>query len=155
MSIDWQPYLDNVPAITIEAIAGIEKDLGLKIPADLRDDFMQHPGMAPLPDGIDLPDGGNTGVGPILIPADDDRSNSYSVHFALSALQEWAGATKAADLKLLPFGTNTASGWFCLDYGRDSNNPVVVFIDTGYDFGEKGARQEVAKSFSDFLSRLN
>ena len=157
MDIDWQLYVETPPMATSAALSGVESRLAVKIPDDLRTAFIQNQGLAPLSDVIDLPNGGQTAFGPLLFVGGTDQhpEYTYSVNFAIDALKEWAGQSDDTLLKLLPFGTNTGSGWFCLDYRTSLQHPSVVFVDTGYDMNEAGAITPVGSTFTDVLAKLH
>jgi hypothetical protein len=154
--MDWEPYVVDAPKGTPSAFAALEKRLGITLPEDLKIAFRDHPGDAPLQSGIKLGKVAATVFGPLLFVGGtpDHRAYSYSVEFGIEALKEWSQISDDASLKLLPFGTNTASGYFCLDYRSNPSQPHVVFIDMEYAPDERGGVTPLAASFTDMTTKL-
>jgi hypothetical protein len=154
--MDWEPYVVDAPKGTPSVFAALEKRLGISLPDDLKLAFQDHPGDAPVQSGIRLGKVAATVFGPLLFVGGtpDHKDYTYSVEFGVEALKEWAQISDDAALKLMPFGTNTASGYFCLDYRSNQTQPHVVFIDMEYAPDEPVGVTTLATSFTEMLGRL-
>jgi hypothetical protein len=154
MDIIWEPYLENVPDILASDIARVEQSIGSILPNDIQTLLQAHAGQVTQKETIALTDKGHKTVfGPILVAVQnsDFPSYTYTVSFAISALNDWDNAV--SNKKLIPFASNTASGWFCVDI----SNPAatrIVFVDTSYDPDEAGAISYIAKDVPEMLSKL-
>lgn len=110
----------------------------LPVPDDVQRLLLEHQGQAPVPEVVSLPRG--TAVfGTVLVvtpgpatPGGDDYSETYTIDYALAALQEWR-PTADGRPDFFPFASDTASGWFCVDQ-RDAAQPIVfIATDLGAD----------------------
>lgn len=152
--VDWFPYLE-IP--TPAAHADVEQatiKARLPLPADLEKLLTEHQGQVPDKDAIDLGNGGAAPFGPVLVvsPTVPDTDNhSYSVTYAIEALNEWS-PPPAGKPRFFPFASDTASGWYCVD----QNDPAqpVVFIDMNYGPHDKGAVTPVAPTVTALLAKL-
>jgi cell wall assembly regulator SMI1 len=154
MDAIWEHYLENVPEIRADDLRAVEQSSGIVLPSAVKALLMEHAGEIPMKGSIAISDQGHRTVfGPVLVSTQNTefRSLTYTVTFAIDALNTWGNAV--ASRKLVPFASNTASGWFCVDLSP-SGAARIVFIDTTYDPDEPGAISFVAKDVSDMLEKL-
>lgn len=151
--IDWSPYLEVASQTSTEAIAELEQTLGVPLPEDYKQTLTRHAGEVTTPATMPVGENSGTPFGPLLhiVPDADPIDMAYSLKTARDRLGEWGGSLAAG---LVPVASNTASGYFCLDYRTTRTNPPLVFIDMTYPPDEKGAILPVAPSFSAALDRL-
>lgn len=97
-----------------------------------------------------------TPVGPILFAGGQKGQPryTYSVDFVLSSLAEWSHGLVPGAWPLFPFCTNTASGYFCLDYRDDPIEPPIVLVDLNYDIDEPSAIVPVATDWAGMVAQL-
>lgn len=85
----------------------------------------------------------------------DHKRFTYSIEWVLGSLAEWSGTHAPGALRLFPFASNTATGYFCLDYRQSAANPPIVFVDFNYDFDEPSAVLPVAPDLVTLLADLH
>lgn len=150
---DWLPYLETpVPARQFDLDAALAL-ARLPVPDDVRRLLRDRQGQAPEPECVDLPTGGTTVLGPVLLvsPVVDPAAETYTVPYGIDALREWR-PTADGKPDFFPFASDTASGWFCLDQ-RDPAQPVV-FVDTALGLEDDGIVL-LAPSVTALLARLH
>lgn len=156
MSVVWEPYIDVPVTGSDTAIAAIEQEMNITLPDDVRDVLLHHPGDAVEPSGIRVGQKSKTTFGAILYVGGLKKHDRYrySVEKTLVSLAEWSGTGSPGAVRLFPFATNTATGYFCLDFRNTPTNPPVVFVDYNYDFDELPAILPVAPDLTSLLDQL-
>jgi hypothetical protein len=157
MAISWEPYIEVPGKGDPAPIEAVEQRTGVTLPQAIRQVLLDHAGDATLPDSIRVGTRSTTPFGPILFAGGTKggENYTYSVEFVLDKLVEWTGEASTADLPLFPFATNTASGYFCLDYrGGAAASPPIVFVDFNYDVDESSAILPVAADWQDLTGKL-
>ncbi len=157
MDVVWEHYVDNVPAITAADISSIAESAGMTLPNDVIELLQSRAGQVTTPENIAISDKGHkTPFGPVLVPLGKSQFSNYtySVFFAMDRLKEWRSSGPDNGSKYFPIATNTASGWFCLEYQKSAGAPKIVFVDTGYDPDETGAISYVADNVAGLLTKL-
>ncbi|WP_379554542.1 SMI1/KNR4 family protein [Qipengyuania sp. DGS5-3] len=153
----WEAYIE-VPVKGDEAaLAAIEQQMNVSLPADVRQVILERAGQVTEPEAINVGEARETAFSPILYAGGvkDHQRYTYSIEFVLSTLQGWAEVEELSQLKLLPFASNSASGYFCVDFRETSANPPIVFVDLGYDFEEEGAFKPAAADLASLLEKLH
>lgn len=151
--IVWSSYLEVAPETSAAAISALETTLGVDLPEDYKQALAEHAGEVTTPATMPVGERSGAPFGPLLhlAPDADQDDMSYALSNAREDLREWGGGAAA---RLVPVASDTASGYFCLDYRQGQTNPPVVFIDMTYAPDDKGAILPVAPSFSAALDRL-
>ena len=116
------------------AIAALESNYGIVIPAELKKIIQSHNGAHPTPDRCTIPKWGTTNVKMLLSYNRDDPETIYDV------IDYFMTRTHK---RLIPFATDSGSGYFCM---KDS---LVV-----YTADEELFPITVAESFASFLTKL-
>ncbi|MBX7482731.1 SMI1/KNR4 family protein [Qipengyuania qiaonensis] len=157
MKTSWTPYVEPPVPQEEAAVANLECTMNIRIPDEFRAVFLEHGGDAASPDRIPIGSKSGTAFGPILYVGGQKAhaDYTYSVEWAVETLAQWSKCDGLASLKLLPFATNTATGYFCFDYRDQLTNPPIVFVDISYDFAEKVAVLPVAENWADLVSKLH
>ncbi|MBX7482727.1 SMI1/KNR4 family protein [Qipengyuania qiaonensis] len=155
--IVWEHYIDVPVKGDESAVSALETRLDVKLPESVRRTIIDHAGEAPEPSGIQVGDKSITTFGTVLYAGGtkDEARYSYSIERWVEAIARWSGASDASQLKLFPFATNTATGYFCLDYREDPAAPTIVFVDLNYDFDESTAILPVASDWEAMLAKLH
>ncbi|WP_161792379.1 SMI1/KNR4 family protein [Croceibacterium mercuriale] len=156
MAVSWEPYIEVPGKGDPAPIAALEERVGVTLPDAVRQVLLDHPGDATIPDSIKVGSRSVTAFGPILFAGGQkgDKRYTYSVEFVLDSLVEWSGKASSAELALFPFATNTASGYFCLDYRTTTASPPIVFVDLDYDGDESSAVLPVASDWQELTGKL-
>lgn len=154
--VTWEPYIEVPGKGDLAPIAALEQRQGVTLPDVIRQVLLDHAGDTTMPDTIPVGRSSATAFGPILFAGGQKggKRYTYSVDFVLEKLAEWSGKSSSAEVALFPFATNTASGYFCLDYRTDPANPPIVFADLNYDFDESSAILPVAADWQDLTGKL-
>ena len=153
---EWEPYIDVPGKGDPAPITALEQSVGIVLPPAIRQVLLDHAGDAPLPDSIRVGRRSATSVGPILFAGGQkgEARFTYSIEFVLASLTEWSRGLVPGEWPLFPFCTNTASGYFCLDYRDDPVRPPIVFVDFDYDVDEAPAILPVAADWQEMVARL-
>ena len=96
-----------------------QDDLEVDLPSDVLAVAQIHQGAAPVPAGIDLPNGFGTAVDHLLHFEDSPFvSNIVAAIFPL---------LDVLDEGIIPFAADAGGDFFCFDYRAESDHPSVVF----------------------------
>lgn len=156
MPVVWEPYIEPPVKGDEAALATLEQEAGVALPQDVRQLILSRAGQVTEPGTISLEGPRETAFAPVLY-AGGTKSHqryTYSIEFVLSQLVGWAEAESPEALGLFPFASNTGTGYFCLDYRADRQQPKIVFVDLNFDFDETGAVRPAAPDLSTLLARL-
>lgn len=153
MAVHWEPYIDVPGKGDTAPVATLQQRMDVSLPEDIRQVLLDHAGDTAVPDTVPVGTRSSATFGPILYAGGqkDDEAYTYSVEYVLASLAEWSGRK---DLRLFPFATDTASGYFCLDYRNGSSRPPIVFVDFNYDLDESSAILPVASDWQDLTGKL-
>jgi hypothetical protein len=157
MPIVWEAYVEVPGRGDAAAVFVLEQRLGVTLPDPVRAVLRDHPGDAVEPAGIRVGTRSVTSFGAILYAGGqkDQPHYHYSVEFALEALAGWAESDGGTARGLVPFATNTATGYFCLDFRENPAGLPIVFVDLNYGIDEAGAILPVAPDLPTLFDRLH
>ena len=117
-----------------------QDELEVELPPEFLAVAQLHQGAAPIPAGIDLPNGFGTAVDHLLHFEDSPFvSNIVAAIFPL---------LDVLDEGVIPFAADVGGDFFCFDYRAGGDHPSVVFWSV--DWGVV----PLAPSFPDFLGML-
>ena len=142
MAVTWiNDQIANPPYASDEAVRVIERQFGVRFPADYLAVARAHQGAAPRPAGFDVEDFGRTAV-------------QYLLHFEekppfSNIASRWEMAQDGLAEKVVPFAEEIGGDLVCLDFRENPDAPTVAFwsVDTG--------EVTIADSFTDFLTKLH
>ncbi len=156
MPVAWEHYIDIPVEADAAAIAALEERMAISLPEEVRKILLDHAGHVTEPSAVIVGENRETPFSPILYVGGKKGQNNYtySVEFALSTLEGWAGVDEMSSLKLFPFASNSAAGYFCLDFRNSLTSPPIVFVDLNYDLDEQGAIKPAADDFGALLTKL-
>ncbi|GMG85540.1 hypothetical protein LNKW23_47630 [Paralimibaculum aggregatum] len=157
IEIEWMSYLSGRPAPTEDDLAQLERHTGLELPEDYRRVVRQHAGQAPRHGRVSFGEGaqgGSTFVALFFVSTEREfLFDPDNVFGALRSFRDWADGQPWAE-RMLPIGSNSAAGVFCLDY-REVGPPKMTFADKYEDPDYDKALLPVADSFGDLLAKLS
>ena len=139
--VTWQDgAITHAAPASEEEVRAAERALRVRFPADLREVLLAHPGAAPVPAKVDLPDGAVTSVGHLLHVLDEPFSNIVARRFPVAAVLAKG---------VIPFAEDIGGDLFCLNYRKTPERPTVAFwsVDTGL--------VPLAESFTAFVEALH
>lgn len=131
MAVSWGLHIDLPGRGDAAARAALEHQSGVSLPDDIRRLILEHAGDAAEPSAIGVGQRSETPVGSVLHAGGrtDHKRFTYSIEWVLGSLAEWSGTHAPGALRLFPFASNTATGYFCLYYRQSAANPPIVFVD--------------------------
>lgn len=155
--VEWMDYCGvRVPADPGD-VQKAAVQARLPVPNDVQQLLLAHQGQATAPEVIALPGGGTVTFGTVLVvtpgaaaPGGDDFSETYTVDYAVAALQEFR-PTADGKPDFFPFASDTASGWFCVDQRDPAQRIVFIATDGG---AEDDGVIPLAATVTDLLGML-
>ncbi|MCO8273944.1 SMI1/KNR4 family protein [Actinoplanes sp. TRM 88003] len=139
--VNWvDEAIDDPRPASDEAVRQAEDELEVKLPAEFVAVARIHQGAAPVPAGVDLPNGFGTAVDHLLHFEDSPfTSNIVAAIFPL---------LDVLDEGIIPFAADVGGDFFCFDYRASNDDPSVVFWSV--DWGVV----PLAPDFAAFLAML-
>lgn len=140
--VTWQDGAIASPRpATEDELRAAERALRVPFPADFRAVAQAHPGAAPVPAKVDLPDGSVTSVAHLLhVLPEPGFSNIVGRMFPVAAVLKKG---------VIPFAEDIGGDLFCFSYRADFDHPPVGYwsVDTGF--------VRLAASFTEFIDSLH
>ncbi|AGZ45157.1 SMI1/KNR4 family protein [Actinoplanes friuliensis] len=132
--------IDDPRPASDTAVRQAEDELEVSLPSEFLAVARVHQGAAPVPAGIDLPNGFSTAVDHLLHFEDSPFvSNIVAAIFPL---------LDVLDEGIIPFAADVGGDFFCFDYRADTNHPSIAFWSV--DWGVV----PLAPNFATFLDML-
>jgi cell wall assembly regulator SMI1 len=147
MAVTWERYVWDLPRPAANhEVESLEREWGVKLPADYKTVAMEHQGMTPIPYVIDVGTG-DAVVCELLTLSRDEKRPNHSMSHTYRLIKPLVPAG------IYPFAGTGNGDFICFDYRASPESPSVVFY-----FAELTGEEAVypiAESFTDFLSRLH
>ncbi|GAA0510461.1 SMI1/KNR4 family protein [Paractinoplanes deccanensis] len=139
--VDWvDGAIDDPQPASDTAVRQAQDELEVRLPPDFLAVAQIHQGAAPVPAGIDLPNGFGTAVDHLLHFEDSPFvSNIVAAIFPL---------LDVLDEGIIPFAADVGGDFFCFDYRADDDQPSVVFWSVDWGI------VPLAPDFAGFLGML-
>lgn len=154
MTVNWEDYDSGIPPFDPGAVRALETEMGVTFPHDYVAAVRDHAGQTTDKETIDVGQGSSSFGALFFISGDPQHVDHYdSVRKAIADIRGWKGDSEYD--KLLPFASNTASDYFCLDFRNAPTEPGVVMLDLSLGPDHSRSLLPVAGSFGDFLSKLH
>jgi len=143
MTVSWQPHLWDAPRpAPAGSLEALERQWGLRLPAEYKRIVSSHQGMIPQPARFNV-GRAETSLGVLLTLTEHEKWPEYSILRTCEATRHYVPS------RVYPFAETPGGELVCFDYRATPDQPSIVFITV------EGDLHPVAGSFTEFLSLLH